>query len=153
MFLDNEHTARYLRICEEARSRELKDYYENHPAVPLYFGGKNDEENNVKLTPEEHYEVHELLTKMTEGEAKKHMIFMLSRLQHDCPFAANRGIKSNTPQEYASIQREKNTQLSDWRTFDNEMDKYRPIEQARQFGGPVKKKIYKPVNGKLKLKD
>jgi hypothetical protein len=52
------------RIIERARNRTLEGYSEEHHVIPKCRGGSNDSANLVRLTPEEHYVVHQLLVKI-----------------------------------------------------------------------------------------
>lgn len=54
----------YNALIEKARIRELSEYSEMHHIVPRCIGGTDDKENLIKLTPEEHYVAHQLLTKI-----------------------------------------------------------------------------------------
>ena len=51
-------------LIERAKTRTLDGYYEVHHIVPRCMGGKDETANLVKLTPEEHYVVHQLLVKI-----------------------------------------------------------------------------------------
>lgn len=156
-FLKNKHTERYMQICETAQARNSREeYHEEHWIVPLLLGGSRTDESNIaRLTPEEHYECHELLIKMVgEPEQIRHMEFMLDRLRHDCPTGRKRKMAYEDAASYGAMQREKNTTLSDWREFTNEMDKYRPIERVRKVGNPPPLRVWVPTKiggGKKKL--
>lgn len=54
----------YNRLIERARWRSLDGYVERHHVKPKCLGGSNDEDNIVRLTPEEHYVAHQLLVKL-----------------------------------------------------------------------------------------
>ena len=58
------YTRIYESIINRAKERTLTDGYERHHIIPRCLGGTDDKENLVKLTPEEHYVAHQLLTKM-----------------------------------------------------------------------------------------
>jgi hypothetical protein len=47
-----------------ARNRVIEGYTEKHHVIPRCMGGSDDEDNIVKLTPEEHYLAHQLLLKL-----------------------------------------------------------------------------------------
>lgn len=51
-------------IISRAKNRNLKCYTETHHIIPRCMGGSDNEVNLVKLTPEEHYVVHQLLVKI-----------------------------------------------------------------------------------------
>lgn len=54
----------YNSLIERGKNRKLDGYYETHHITPRCMGGSDNEENLVKLTPEEHYLAHQLLVKM-----------------------------------------------------------------------------------------
>lgn len=82
MFLDNKYTKAYYKIIRKAKNRftDEEGYYETHHIKPKSLGGTDDAENLVDLTAREHFVVHRLLVKMTEGEAKSKMVWALWRL-------------------------------------------------------------------------
>lgn len=156
MFLENEYTSEYFNICNNAKKRLLKEeYFEEHWIIPLVMGGSETDENNIaRLLPSEHFLCHQLLVEMVEEEKlRAHMAFMLERLKHDCPSGKNRGVILNSAPEYSEHQIRKNTIFSNWKKFDNEMDKYRQIEKVEAVGNPPPRKVFKPVNGKLTLQE
>lgn len=57
-------------IVERAKTRILTGYYEKHHIIPRCIGGTDNDDNIVCLTPEEHYLVHQLLTKIYPNEPK-----------------------------------------------------------------------------------
>ena len=54
----------YDSLINKAKSRSLGEYCEKHHIVPRCLGGSDEEQNLVKLTPEEHYLAHQLLLKI-----------------------------------------------------------------------------------------
>lgn len=54
----------YDSLIERAKNRTLTSYSEKHHIVPRCMGGTDNQENLVKLTPEEHYLAHQLLVKI-----------------------------------------------------------------------------------------
>lgn len=54
-------------IILRAKNRSLEGYSENHHIIPRCMGGTNDPENLIRLTPEEHFVVHQLLIKIRPG--------------------------------------------------------------------------------------
>jgi hypothetical protein len=62
----------YANLIEKGLTRNLGDgvYFEKHHVWPKCMGGPDDESNLVKLTPEEHYLVHQLLVKMFPNNNK-----------------------------------------------------------------------------------
>jgi hypothetical protein len=47
--------------------------------IPKSLGGSNSKTNLVRLTAREHFVAHRLLTKMTEGENRRKMLYALKR--------------------------------------------------------------------------
>lgn len=60
----------YDRLIERGKSRKLETYAEVHHIIPRCMGGTDDQENLVRLTPEEHYVAHQLLVKIYNGNHK-----------------------------------------------------------------------------------
>ena len=58
------HSKIYSQIIERAKDRTLTGYKESHHIVPKCIGGKDDLDNLVDLTPEEHYVCHQLLCRI-----------------------------------------------------------------------------------------
>ena len=54
----------YQLLIERGKKRNLEEYFETHHIVPKCVGGTDEETNLVKLTPEEHYLAHQLLSKI-----------------------------------------------------------------------------------------
>ena len=73
IFLDNKYTRIYYRIINAAKIRTPEGYVEKHHILPKSLGGTNKSDNLVSLTAREHYVVHRLLPKMTEGAARQKM--------------------------------------------------------------------------------
>jgi ribosomal protein L37AE/L43A len=79
-FLENKYTNTYYRIVSRAQTREKPNTYtEKHHIIPKSLGGSNSKDNLVVLTAREHFIVHKLLVKMTEGKIKKKMVYALYR--------------------------------------------------------------------------
>lgn len=57
-------------IINQAKNRILNGYSERHHIIPRCMSGTNDKNNLVRLTPEEHYVVHQLLVKIYPNEPK-----------------------------------------------------------------------------------
>jgi NUMOD3 motif len=75
MFIENKYYRYYNNIIERAKSRVLVEYTESHHIIPKSLGGSNSKDNLVKLTGKEHFICHLLLTKITEGDARKKMVY------------------------------------------------------------------------------
>ena len=87
-FSDNKYRRWYLSIVDKARLRTPPSgYVEWHHVVPKCFGGFAKNSNLVALTFREHFLVHWLLTKCTEGDRKAKMIYALTRMSktHNVP--------------------------------------------------------------------
>lgn len=85
MFIDNKYTKIYFSLIQKRQYDSLsKDiqYCESHHIIPKSIGGDDTKQNLVNLTPREHYIAHKLLTKMTEGEAKRKMWWAFHMLIH-----------------------------------------------------------------------
>lgn len=54
----------YDQLIDRAKIRVIEGYTEKHHIVPRCMGGKDNKENLVRLTPEEHYIAHQLLIKI-----------------------------------------------------------------------------------------
>lgn len=54
----------YDSLIKRAKTRSLVGYSETHHIIPKCLGGKDNKENLVELTPEEHYLAHQLLVKI-----------------------------------------------------------------------------------------
>lgn len=73
-----EYKATYDRLMARAHGRSyVKGIHENHHIVPKSLGGSNEKSNIVPLTYREHFLAHWLLTKFTEGEARRKMLYAL----------------------------------------------------------------------------
>lgn len=59
-----DYSNHYNLLISRARNRELEGYSEAHHIIPKCMGGSDEQENLVKLTPEEHYLAHQLLAKI-----------------------------------------------------------------------------------------
>ena len=60
----------YDLLIEKSNSRKIGGYLEEHHIIPKCLGGSNDKSNIVKLTPEEHFLAHKLLTKIYPNNLK-----------------------------------------------------------------------------------
>lgn len=78
-FIQNKYHKIYFQIIEKAKSKQRtyndEVYYEKHHIYPKSIFGKN--KDTVILTAKEHFVCHWLLTKFTEGEDKRKMLFAL----------------------------------------------------------------------------
>lgn len=78
MFKKNKYTRIYYSIIKKAISRNIDSYVEKHHIIPRSLGGNNSASNIVKLTAKEHFICHRLLTKMTDGENQRKMIYAIN---------------------------------------------------------------------------
>ena len=62
----------YNVLIERGKNRQCPEdlYVEIHHVIPVCLDGKNNSENLVALTPEEHYVAHQLLVKIYPGNYK-----------------------------------------------------------------------------------
>jgi hypothetical protein len=72
-FIQNKYTKIYFDIVKRAQERTLSCYKEEHHIIPSSLGGDNSPDNKVFLLAREHYIVHRLLVKMTQGIDKMKM--------------------------------------------------------------------------------
>jgi hypothetical protein len=77
LFTKSKYTNWYMSIIENAKSRKLIGYSENHHIWPKSIGGHDVKENKVRLTAREHFICHRLLPKMTVGMARSKMAHAL----------------------------------------------------------------------------
>jgi hypothetical protein len=68
-FKDNKYTRWYFSIVSKPFTGD--GYSENHHIIPKAMGGPNSKSNIVRLTARQHFVIHRLLIKMTEGIFKK----------------------------------------------------------------------------------
>jgi len=79
MFNENKYKNWYFSIILNAQNRSIPlGYVEKHHIIPKSMNGSNLPDNIVKLTAREHFICHHLLTKMTNGDAKRRMYRALS---------------------------------------------------------------------------
>lgn len=60
----------YEQLINRAHNRHLTGYVEIHHIIPRCLGGGDDSNNLVRLTPEEHYTAHLLLSKIYPDNSK-----------------------------------------------------------------------------------
>lgn len=108
VFINNKYTAIYFSIINRAKTRSLDGYKEKHHIVPKSLGGDNKSSNLVALTAKEHFVCHQLLTKMTDGEAKKKMVYALWLLCNLENVSQKRHVANSIVYEKVRIQHAKN---------------------------------------------
>jgi hypothetical protein len=101
MYLQNKYADWYWCLVQKAQNRVLpcETYVERHHIIPRSLGGKDDKNNIVVLTAREHLIAHRLLTKMTEGMAKKKMWYAVWWLTNRATDSSRR----LTAKTYASL--------------------------------------------------
>jgi hypothetical protein len=76
-----EYKRTYDKLMERASGRKyISGEHERHHIVPRSLGGSNAKTNIAVLTYREHFLAHWLLTKFTEGEARRNMHCALWRM-------------------------------------------------------------------------
>ena len=80
IFINNKYTGWYYAIVANAQARTIVVYTEKHHIIPKSLGGSNKKNNIVSLTPREHFICHRLLTKMTENDNKRKMVFAINMM-------------------------------------------------------------------------
>lgn len=96
--IDNKYKKIYYNIVEKRKQFPISkenEYCESHHIIPKCLGGTDDSENIVNLTAREHLVVHKLLTKCTEGKAKRSMYWAYHRMIY-----CNQGNVKITSREY-----------------------------------------------------
>ena len=145
MYLQNKYTRIYNNIVEQANSRTITGYTETHHILPKSLGGSNNKDNLVVLTAREHFICHRLLTKMTQGTAKKKMhyavVMMLVQNQNQ---QRNFKITSRT---YEIIRKECNKSMKGYKHTEETKEKlkqswtderkktFSKMYKGRRFGG------------------
>lgn len=76
-FSNSKYTKLYELIIYQALNRVNTRPTERHHIIPKSLGGLDDASNIVKLSYREHFLCHLLLTKMTQGENKRKMIYAM----------------------------------------------------------------------------
>lgn len=75
----------YECLISRGKDRNINQCFERHHIIPKCMGGNNKKENIVRLTPEEHYVVHQLLIKIYPDQSKlvfaAHMMTVCSPTQ------------------------------------------------------------------------
>lgn len=80
MFINNKYKTWHDNIITKAKNRTLTCYTEKHHIIPKCLGGSNNEDNLVRLTAKEHFMVHMLLCKFTEGKVKQKMYYAFNAM-------------------------------------------------------------------------
>ncbi len=73
--ITNKYSRLYHRIIASAQNRDVSEgYYERHHITPRSLGGTDSKSNLVEVTAREHFILHYLLTKFTEGPDFRKMV-------------------------------------------------------------------------------
>jgi hypothetical protein len=128
IFIDNKYTKWYYAIIDNARQRvnSNDDYLENHHIIPDCFfvnrsrqgpkgwlpGNPEDPANKIKLTAEEHFICHHLLTKMVSGKPKYQMLQAATAFVKWASQNHSRNIKLNA-KTYARLKKQKSQALAE----------------------------------------
>ena len=73
--IKNKYSRLYHRIIASAQNRDVPEgYYERHHITPRSLGGTDSKSNLVEVTAREHFILHYLLTKFTEGPDFRKMV-------------------------------------------------------------------------------
>lgn len=102
MFLQNKYTTWYYALMRKRRISPFDGYGEWHHEVPKSLGGSNAKSNLVRLTAREHFVAHRLLVRMTEGFAKRKMVFALHRTRTGGKFIPNSRTVEQIREMYAA---------------------------------------------------
>ena len=102
MYLQNKYTRWYYIIIQRAQTRSITGYTERHHIIPKSLGGSNAKDNLVVLTAREHFVCHLLLTKMTEGKARRSMCYAAWQMT----FIKNRERYSPTARVYELLRKQ-----------------------------------------------
>ena len=94
MFINNKYKTWHDNIIDKAKNRTLSCYTEKHHILPKCLGGSNNEDNLVRLTAKEHFIVHMLLCKFTEGKVNNKMVFAFNAMSNIK--TKNRNYKANS---------------------------------------------------------
>lgn len=80
--MDYERIYRDFIASRKRVENDLQGYTEKHHILPRSFGGSDDPDNLVKLTPEDHFFAHLLLAKIHGGKMGSALFFMLQKARN-----------------------------------------------------------------------
>lgn len=81
MFKENKYTNWYFKIISNSKKKTFREYTEQHHIIPKSLGGRNTNNNIVRLSAREHFICHWLLTKMVTGDHQKSMRYALRMMR------------------------------------------------------------------------
>ena len=128
MFLNNKYKTWHDNIITKAKNRTLTCYTEKHHILPKCLGGSNNEDNLVRLTAKEHFIIHMLLCKFTEGR-NRHLV--LVAFEGMCRLKSDRRNYKITSRISAKL-REESREYSHMKT-----DKYKQMFSKRMLGNTI----------------
>jgi hypothetical protein len=82
MFIENKYKTWHDNIIANGKNRVLDCYKEKHHILPKSLGGNNKRSNLVELTAREHFMVHMLLCKFTQGKEKHKMLYAFHAMKY-----------------------------------------------------------------------
>lgn len=96
LFIKNKYANYYFNIITKSKQQNQNPnvYYEKHHIIPKSLGGNNSKSNLVLLTAKQHFICHILLTKMTENDNKRRMVYALHSMGMKNNHTRNRYINS-----------------------------------------------------------
>ena len=107
----------YIAIIHTRQQDPLPEgqYGERHHVIPKSCGGCNKKWNIVRLTPEEHYRCHYLLTFIyPTGKEHRNMVYAWVLLQGRSPGVAHDDDYARLKSEYAELQSSKRKGKTPW---------------------------------------
>jgi hypothetical protein len=126
--INNKYKVWHDNIIARGKNRVLTCYTEKHHIIPKCLGGSNNEDNLVRLTAKEHFIVHMLLCKFTEGR-NRHLV--LVAFEGMCRLKNDRRNYKITSRVSAKL-REESKQHSHMKT-----DKYKQMFSKRMMGNTI----------------
>lgn len=81
-FKNCKYTHWYDAIIKFRKRNQPRELFERHHILPKSFGGTDDSNNIIALTPREHFVCHKLLVKMTSGRFRSKMVFALHKMAY-----------------------------------------------------------------------
>jgi hypothetical protein len=157
MFIENKYKTWHDNIINKARhlNRDRNNgYYESHHIVPKSCGGDNSKSNLVLLTAREHFIIHQLLTKFTEGQARVKMLyafsFMVNIRKSESPLTSKQfsSIRKAVGALISERQRGENNHRFGKKTSEGTKAKLREASMGNSISSVARKKISVAHKGK-----
>ena len=159
IFIDNKYTQWYYTIINSAKARTLpagvckdvhhivpKSFFKEYSKTGWIDGNPHDLENLVALTIREHFICHLLLTRMTQGLARKKAIYAAYRNTTGLKKKNNRRVSSRTYQtvreqwESINVFKDKSWQLENANRNRGKKLSQQHIESLKRSWTPERKK-------------